>query len=445
MNVLYLHQHFATRDGAGGTRSYEFARMLVQAGHTVTMVAAHREGGGVDRERRQHIDGIELISLGGFYANRLGAIRRAWQFARFAVRASMLRRLPHRPDVVVASSTPLTIGLPGVVLARRFGAPFVFEVRDLWPEAPIQMGFVRSPLLVQVLRLLEHWLYRRAGAVIALSPGMAAGVLAAGTDPARVVTIPNASDLDLFAPALRDRTLLEPFGIADRFVAVHAGSMGEANGLDYLLDTAASLQRRGEHDIAIAIAGRGGTRPHLERRVAREGLDNVVFLGSWPRRDLGPLVSSCDACLVIFADRPVLATNSPNKLFDGLAAGLPTIVNSPGWTCALITARDAGRHVDAARPVELADALVQLRDDPGLRGRQGANARALAETTFARARLGARFRLVLEHMAAAGRGNPGLPARLREPLVPGDTRPASHVDEPSPNAAAPARPDGPSA
>lgn len=418
MDVLYLHQHFATRAGAGGTRSFEFAQHLLRRGHTVTMVAQRRRAGGVDEPGRQDVDGIDLMLLGGYYTNHLGTWKRIWQFVRFTLQACALR-FDARPDLVVATSTPLTIGIPGAVLARRYGVPFVFEVRDLWPEAPIQLGVVRSPLLKRVSRWLERWLYRRADVVIPLSPGMEAGVLAAGCDPVKIVTIPNASDLELFDPALRDRSLLAAFeGIDDRFVAVHAGSMGEANGLDYVVHAARELQDRGRADIAFMIVGAGGTERRLRAMVAEHGLDNVIFTGSIPRERLGAIVSSCDACVVSFADFPVLATNSPNKLFDGLSAGLPIIVNSPGWTRALVESTGAGVYVDVRDPAALASAVEQLADHPEVARAQGAVARELAEDVFARGRLATRFCDVLEHAATLEPGSgAGLPDALRARLV----------------------------
>lgn len=409
MNVLYLHQHFATREGAGGTRSYEFARHLLAHGHQVTMVTAHRHAGGISDERYQQIDGIDVISLGGHYSNHLSVAGRVREFLRFTWRASRLRLrdLPAKPDVVIATSTPLTIGIPGRVQARRLKVPFIFEVRDLWPQAPIEMGALRNPVAKWLAHRLERWCYRHADHIIALSPGMTAGVVAAGTDPAKVTTIPNASDLELFNPALRDRSLLEQFGVADRFVGVHGGSMGAANGLMYLVDAATVLRDRGIDDIAFIIAGYGGTRPKLEEACAERGLTNVVFTGSIPRKELGAIVSSCDVAVVSFANRPVLATNSPNKLFDALAAGLPAIVNSAGWTRDLVGDHDAGTYVDVTKPEELADALIVLRDDAELRARQGRNSRALAETTFARERLATQFREVLERAAGVTQSRAG--------------------------------------
>lgn len=419
VNVLYLHQHFATRAGAGGTRSWEFSRRLLERGHTVTMVAQVRRAGGIEQRGRHEVDGMHLILLGGYYTNHLPNWRRAWQFIRVMVRASALRKLPHRPDVVVASSTPLTIGVPGWILARRYGVPFVFEVRDLWPEAPIQLGVLRNPVLKWVARRLERFLYRRSDAIIPLSPGMEQGVLAAGGAAEKLVTIPNASDTDLFDPALRDRALLDRFELGDRFVAVHAGMMGAANGLDYVLDAARVLHERGDDSIAILVIGEGGTRQRLIAKAAQLGLTNIHFPGPVVKSELGAIVASCDAAVVSFADYPVLATNSPNKLFDGLAAGLPCVVNSDGWTRPLVEDHDAGCYVSVDDPAQLADALVRLKDDDDLRARQGANARALAIEVFARDRLAARFRDVLEHLAGQKRNaNRTLPAALREPLVP---------------------------
>ena len=399
MNVLYLHQHFATREGAGGTRSYEFARYLLKQGHQVTMVTAHRQAGGIENLRHQQIDGIDVISLGGFYSNHLTPRQRIREFLRFMWRCSRLRDVPAQPDVVIATSTPLTIGIPGRILSRRYRVPFVFEVRDLWPQAPIEMGALSNPVAKWIARRLERWLYKVADHIIPLSPGMEQGVLEAGGNPAKVTTIPNASDVDLFSPAHRNRSLLEPFGVADQFVAVHGGSMGAANGLEYLVLAAEELARREIDDIHIMICGYGGTRERLEQMCSERGLVNVTFTGSIPRKELGPIVSSVDVAITSFKNLPVLATNSPNKLFDGLAAGIPNIVNSAGWTKDLVEQADAGCYVDVTEPAQLADALIRYRDDKALRARQGAHARTLAETTFARELLAARFCGVLESAA----------------------------------------------
>jgi glycosyltransferase involved in cell wall biosynthesis len=418
MNVLYLHQHFSTRTGNGGTRSWEFAKYLMRHGDNVSMIAQRRRGGGVYEPGRHDLEGMELVLLGGFYTNHLPAWKRVWQFIRVTVQASLLFRFRHKPDVVVASSTPLTIGIPGWILARRYGVPFVFEVRDLWPEAPIQLGAVRNKPAQKLLYWFERWLYKRADVIIPLSPGMEDGVLANGGAANKIVMIPNASDVDLYTPEARDRSLLTERWpqLEGKFVVIHGGSMGKANGLDYVVAAAEQLRDRGETDIAFVLAGNGGTKKRLRAYCQDNGLDNVIFAGSIPREELGPIGSSCDVAMVCFADYPVLATNSPNKFFDGLAAGLPCIVNSDGWTRAQVELNDVGRYVDPKQPEQLADALVQLRDDEELRTRQGANARQLALNVFARERLAERFRDVL-CWTVDHDGDP-LPPELRASLLP---------------------------
>jgi glycosyltransferase involved in cell wall biosynthesis len=296
-------------------------------------------------------------------------------------------------------------------------------VRDLWPEAPIQLGVLRNRLLQRLAVRLERFLYRRADAIIPLSPGMEAGVLAAGADPGKVVTIPNASDIDLFNPEHRDRSLLAQWGLEDRFVAVHAGMMGAANGLRYVLHAAKELHDRGERGIAFLVVGEGGTREHLQAQAEAWGLDNILFPGSVPREQLGAIVSSCDVSIVSFANFPVLATNSPNKFFDGLAAGLPCVVNSDGWTRRIVESHEAGLYVDVREPAQLAEAVTTLRDDEQQRLRMGRNARTLATEVFSRERLATRFTDVLEYLGGRERNaNRTLPAELREPLVPAEAR-----------------------
>lgn len=409
VRILYLHQFFMTRDGTGGTRSYEFARRLVADGHDVTMVTAAAGpalGRGLTSERS--VDGIRVVAARGGYADYVSATgigygRRILGFLRFALAATVAALRGPRPDVVFATSPPLTMALPGIVAARRWRAPLVFEVRDLWPEAPIQMGALRSPLAQRLARLLERAVYRSASEVVALSPGMRAGVVAGGVDPEHVVLIPNASDLDLFSPDVDPGDLRARLGLGDAFVCAYFGTMGEANDLTQVIDAATILRDHGESDVRFVLQGDGKRRAELERLVRERGLDNVLLLPAGDKHAAARLAATADACMTIFKDVPILATNSPNKLFDGFAAGRPAIVNTDGWQRTLVEEHEAGVYARPGDPADLAGRILFLRDDPELARRYGANARALAEREFGRDLLATRLQGVLERAAGGVR------------------------------------------
>jgi glycosyltransferase involved in cell wall biosynthesis len=409
VRILYLHQFFMTRDGTGGTRSYEFARRLVEGGHAVTMVTA-ASGDGRARDattapaqgvRERDVDGIRVVEARGGYgdyvrATSVGYGRRVLAFARFALSATAAALRGPRPDVVFATSPPLTLALPAIVAAKRWRVPLVFEVRDLWPEAPIQMGALRSPLTQRLARWLERAVYRAASEIVALSPGMRDGIVATGVDSARVTLIPNASDLDLFSPDLDPGDVRERLGLGDAFVCSYFGTMGEANDLTQVVEAAALLRERGEDGVCFVLQGDGKRRPALEADVRRRGLDNVVFAPAGDKRAAARLAAASDACMTIFKDVPILATNSPNKLFDTFAAGRPAIVNTDGWQRELVERNEAGVFARPGDPADLAEQVLFLRDNLDIARRYGENARRLAEREFDRDLLADRLRDVLE-------------------------------------------------
>jgi len=405
VRILYLHQFFVTREGTGGTRSYEFARHLVASGHEVTMVTA-APGAPPDGERRKltaerDVDGIHVVAARGGYsdyvqATRMGYGRRLLGFAQFALAATAVVLRRPRPDVIFATSPPLTMAFPAMVAARRWGVPLVFEVRDLWPEAPIQMGALRSPVARWLARRLERTVYRAAASVVALSPGMRAGVAAAGIPEERITLIPNASDLDLFSPDLNSGDLRQRFGLGDAFVCCYFGTMGEANDLGQVIEAAALLREQGQEDVRFVLQGDGKRRSELEQQIAARGLSNVTLLPAGDKFAAARLAAASDACMTIFKDVPILATNSPNKLFDSFAAGRPAIVNTDGWQRELVETHEAGVFARPGDPADLARQVLLLRDNPELARRYGQNARRLAEREFDRRLLAERLRELLE-------------------------------------------------
>ncbi|OHB74851.1 MAG: hypothetical protein A2Z25_09155 [Planctomycetes bacterium RBG_16_55_9] len=413
MHVLYLHQYFATRNGSTGTRSYEFARHLVGKGHRVTMMTsglASRQFAVPDGKLYAEFEteGIHVVAIAAGYndpnvGTGLSGWRRMLAFYQFAWLAGRIGRKLSKPDVVFATHTPLTIGLAGLTLGRHFDVSFVFEVRDLWPEALVNVGALKNPLVVWWLRRMAKKIYAGSDHIIALSPGMKEGIVRTGVPAEKITMIPNASDLDLFRPDLDGSAARRRLGLDGKFAAIYFGAMGLANGLEYAIEAARILAERGKDHIVLVLLG-GGKKAELENLTREYQLTNVIFKDPVAgKAEVARIVAGCQACMVIFR-----ATNennwSPNKLFDALAAGKPVLINVPGWLGETIEYNRCGRCLNPHRPQELADALEELAADPELCRKMGENARALAERQFARSKLADRFEKVLLEIANVPRG-----------------------------------------
>jgi glycosyltransferase involved in cell wall biosynthesis len=405
MRILYIHQYFASRKGRTGTRSYEFGRYLAAKGHEVTMITSGVANAefplGKDGKDQQHeVDGMHVLSVAGGYndpymGTHMGGLRRTlkfWGFSRAAVRAGRNLTPPH---VVFATHTPLMVGWAGMALSRHFGVPFVFEVRDLWPEALVNVGALHNPAVIWLLKWASRRIYREANHIIALSPGMKQGIVDAGIEDEKITVIPNASDLDLFRPGIDGAATRERLGLGERFAAIYFGAMGMANGLEYVIEAAKILAERKNEHIVIVLHGDGGKKAKLQAMVHRYGLSNVVFSDLVPDKgEIARIVSGCDVCLTIYRAAKE-QTWSPNKMFDALAAGKPVVINVGGWLGETVERNECGLSVDPAQPEALADALVKLSGQSDLCKRMGANARALAEREFDRNRLASQLEEVL--------------------------------------------------
>jgi glycosyltransferase involved in cell wall biosynthesis len=395
MKLLYFYQYFNTREGCTGTRSYEFCTHLLEQGHQVTMVTGvseHSDRPSTRLVEEEDIGGIRVLRLGIPYSQNLGRGGRVASFGAYASLASIMTPKIGRPDVVFATSTPLTVGIPGLAASYCFRVPFVFEVRDLWPEIPVALGFLDGRTVITVAENLERLLYRKAKEIIALSPGMERGVIARGGDPEHVTVIPNMADLTLFQSEGYDPEWRSELGVPnDAMLVVHIGAIGYANDVGQMLDVAALLVDSG---IYFAIVGSGSERNKLEARAAREGLVNVRFGGPYPRSTMPGLLRAADVGFLCFRHEPVLYNNSANKFGDYLAAGLPVLVTYPGWQSKLLERYQAGIRVDSGAE-NISRELLLLRENADLRRRMGARALALARDRFARDKLVVEFERVL--------------------------------------------------
>lgn len=396
MKVLYFHQHFSTPKGSAGIRSYEMAQRLIARGHQVTMVCGSYGGGNtgitspfVKGKRRATVDGIDIIEFDLAYSNSDGFVKRAMTFLKFALRSIGIA-LTERYDIVFATTTPLTAGIPGIFARWLKGKPFVFEVRDLWPELPKAMGVIRNPFVLKAMSFLEWASYKSAHRLIGLSPGIVDGIAQRGIPRQNIALIPNGCDLGIFA---NEAAPWRPEQIKpDDLLAVFAGTHGMANGLDAVLNATAELKKRGRSDIKFLLIGQGKLKSALQERAQQESLDNVIFHDPVNKASLAGLMNSTDIGLQILANIPAFYYGtSPNKFFDYIAAGLPVLNNYPGWLAEMINEHKCGFAIPPDNAIAFADALEKAADNKEMLKSMGKNSRVLAENEFNRELLSNKF------------------------------------------------------
>ena len=395
MRITYIHQHFTTPKGAGGTRSYELAQRMIAAGHQVSVICGTYLGGnsGLSQSfqngcREGMVDGIHVTEFDLAYSNEHGHLKRVLSFIRFSARTTR-KVLALDSDVVFSTSPPVTVAIPAVFARLLTRRTIVSEVRDPWPEAPRAMGAIKNPVALWSMAVMQRALCRAAHHMIALSPGIADVIAGYGLAPSQITLVPNGADLSLFAEKPGPRLL---DAREDELVALYAGTHGMANGLDAVLDAAAELKSRNAKNIRIVLCGSGQLKPALQERAQREGLDNVVFMQPVPKNKVGALMQGADLGLQVLMDVEVFYRGtSPNKFFDYLATGLPVLTNYPGWVADLVTENQCGFAVPPGNPKAFADALqAALADKQNLKV-QGANALALARREFDRDMLARRL------------------------------------------------------
>ncbi len=376
MKILYLHQYFTTPNAGGGIRSYMIAKKLLARNHSVVMIT---QSPNYKTPTVVDVEGIEVHYLPGNYDNKMNKLSKVRSFVSFMFAAIKEGRKVKDVDIVYATSTPLTIGFPAMVLRSLCRYPYIFEVRDLWPEFPIQIGAIRNPIIIKLLRWFEKTIYLRAEHIVALSPGMQEGVIKTGIASDKVTMIPNMSKPDVFYPRpVTDAEQIQWHLDPTKFHVVHFGAIAVANGLEYIIEAAKILKEKGNNTIDFIFLGKGAVQQKLEQMCATYGLSNVHFLGAFSTKETSAIVNCCQVSITTFRNLPILWTNSPNKLFDSLSAGKPCVVNSPGWTKQMVEEKECGFYVDNDDPGDLAEKLLYYMEHRDLLQQMGENARRLS-------------------------------------------------------------------
>jgi glycosyltransferase involved in cell wall biosynthesis len=392
LKILYLHQYFNTLAMSGGTRSFEIARRFVALGDEVTVVTSARTATAPAYCETEE-EGVRVKWIPVPYHNSFGVASRLFAFFKFALLAIAVG-FRGKYDVVYATSTPLTVAIPGIVISKIRRIPMVFEVRDLWPDLPIAMGYIRSPLSKALSKWLERKAYENSSHIVALSPGMRDGILQKGIDADSVSVIPNSCDLTLFATRGDfevKRRYLEAIGASasDKLV-VYLGTLGRINGVCYLVDLAFEVRGRG---ICFVVYGDGAEFEMIRQHAESKGIlgDNFFLFSSIPKSSVPSVLAIADAAFSLFLPIKAMEMNSANKFFDALAAGCPPAINYGGWQAELLRSRGAGVVLNQEIR-ESARILESFLDEEVVSRKASANARKLAREEFDRDVMASRVR-----------------------------------------------------
>ncbi len=385
MKILILHQHFNTPQKGGAIRSYYLAKSLIDRGLEVIIITAHNEV----TYKKEDVEGIEVHYLPVAYDNRFGFSARSWSFIKYVNGAISLAKQFHDVDYCYAISVPLTVGLAAMRIKARYKIPYIFEVGDLWPEAPIQMGFVKNYFFQQALYALEKRIYKSAHSIVALSPAIQFAIEEKVPDK-QVHLITNMADCDFYFPESKKPELENKYNVQNKFVVSYIGAIGVANGLDYFLMCARESRKR-ELPIHFFLCGDGAELDRLKKSAHQHELNNLTFLPFTNREGVREIMNVTDASFICYKSVPVLETGSPNKYFDGLAAGKMIIVNFGGWIKEEIGEKNCGVYVNPLEPVDFVRKIFPILESKELQEQMGRNARALAEHNYSREKLANKF------------------------------------------------------
>jgi colanic acid biosynthesis glycosyl transferase WcaI len=384
VRILFLCQYFPPEMGAPSARVHELSREWVRQGHSVTVLTgfAHHPMGikaPGDRwriTRREQVDGIDVIRSYVYAAPNQGTGKRMLSYASFAAAATLIGALrAERPDVVIGTSPQLLCACAAYALSLLKGVPFVFEVRDLWPESIIAVEAMGENAIFRGLKSLADHLYRKSTRIVAVGNGYKRQIASRyGIDPDHMSVIPNGIDRDLFRPLPRDNEMRREFGWGEWKVMLYLGTHGMAHALHVVLDAAAEL--REDPSMHFVFVGEGAMKAELKRRAAEMELTNVQFIDQQPKQRIPAIYAACDVGLVTLRKTDLFQDVLPSKIFEYLAMERPLLISVDGDARALVERAEAGYFVPPEDVPALVAAIRRITASPETMKAMGRSGRA---------------------------------------------------------------------
>jgi colanic acid biosynthesis glycosyl transferase WcaI len=414
MKILYVSQYFPPEMGAPAARAAELSRHWAAAGHEVTVLTGfpNHPTGVVPREYRdkfrrlvvhEQIDAVNVVRTWLLPFPNRKAYERILNYSSFCISAASTGLFLSRPDVVIATSPQLLVALSGWWLARWKRIPFVFEVRDLWPEslAAVGMGNGNS-LLHRSLAKIAGFLYRRSDRIVVVTPAFEDYLVEHWRVPReKISVIENGVETDVFAPPAfttdPSTSLRRELGVEGKFVVSYIGTMGMAHGLETIIATAAQLQNT-NREIAFLLLGEGAEKEHIISMAHERGLSNLRFIDQQPREKIPAYISASDVCLVLLKKADVFKTVIPTKMLEFMSCARPVILGVDGQARSILEEARGGLIIEPENADSLANAIRSLAANPELARELGRNGREYIVRKFSRHHTAEKYIRVLERL-----------------------------------------------
>jgi len=411
MHILIVHQYYLHKKGAGGSRWNEFAKYWAKAGHNITVLAGMLEI--VTAKKFPEYKGRFVLTESDgpnivvkrchvSEAYNKSFIGRAWGYFSFTFSSTLAGLFVKKPDVIICSSPPLTVGFTGWVLSKLKRVPMVFEVRDLWPESAIDTGVLTNKWMIKLGYWLERFSYEHSVWINVLTPAFEKALIQKkGIRPDKISVIPNGADLDIIRPGPRDNWVREKYNLKDKFVVTYVGAHGLANALMQLIE-AAKILKKTDPQVQVVLVGDGMEKPKLLEAVKKFDLDNVTLIDAVPKSQISDYLNASDVCTAVLKKCDTFKTVYPNKVFDYMCAEKPVIIGIDGVARKLVDDAQAGIYVEPENPEAFVRAVETIKADYENMKKLAVGAREFAVEHFSRKSLSAKYLKIIEQLKNKG-------------------------------------------
>ena len=375
MHILFLTDNFPPEVNAPASRTFEHCREWVRAGHRVTVITCapnFPKGEVFDGYRNrvwqsEQMEGVQVVRVWSYITANEGFAKRVLDYLSYMVAAVITAPFVKKVDVVVGTSPQFFTACAAYLVGRMKRVPWVFELRDIWPESIRAVGAMKESRVLDMLERIELFLYRKADAIVSVTNAFKDALVQRGIDASKIHVVTNGVDVSRFSPREKDAALVARYGLKGKFVAGYIGTHGMAHALDTLLDAARLLKERpGGEQFRLLLLGNGANKQALQERARQEGLDNVLFVDSVPKEEVVRYWSILDASIIHLKKTPLFRTVIPSKLFECMGMGIPVLHGVEGESAEIVQQEKVGLTFEPENPEALCEALFALADNDEL-------------------------------------------------------------------------------